>query len=53
MDFLAKGKKRKLRELSPSPDSEFERVFIWDLDETAVVYHSLLTGGFAAKFNKV
>ena len=26
-----------------------ERVFIWDLDETIILFHSLLTGTFATK----
>ncbi|XP_063990697.1 eyes absent homolog 4 isoform X2 [Diachasmimorpha longicaudata] len=29
-----------------------DRIFIWDLDETIVVFHSLLTGQFAAKHAK-
>ncbi|XP_020293036.1 developmental protein eyes absent [Pseudomyrmex gracilis] len=29
-----------------------ERIFIWDLDETIVVFHSLLTGQFATKYEK-
>ncbi|XP_025074724.1 eyes absent homolog 4 isoform X2 [Pogonomyrmex barbatus] len=29
-----------------------ERIFIWDLDETIVVFHSLLTGQFAQKHRK-
>jgi len=29
-----------------------ERIFIWDLDETIVVFHSLLTGQFATKHRK-
>lgn len=30
-----------------------ERVFIWDLDETIIIFHTLLTGGFANRYNKV
>ncbi|XP_078043583.1 eya transcriptional coactivator and phosphatase 2 isoform X1 [Augochlora pura] len=29
-----------------------DRIFIWDLDETIIVFHSLLTGVFAAKHQK-
>lgn len=29
-----------------------DRIFIWDLDETIVVFHSLLTGQFANKHGK-
>ncbi|CAH1391377.1 unnamed protein product [Nezara viridula] len=38
-----------LREL---PASNLERVFIWDLDETILIFHSLLTGSYATKFQK-
>lgn len=30
-----------------------ERVFIWDLDETIIVFHSLLTGVYSNRYNKV
>ncbi|KAL1115158.1 hypothetical protein AAG570_007189 [Ranatra chinensis] len=29
-----------------------ERVFIWDLDETIIIFHSLLTGTYATKYGK-
>lgn len=29
-----------------------DRIFIWDLDETIVIFHSLLTGQFASKHRK-
>uniref|UniRef100_A0A671N8X7 Eyes absent homolog n=1 Tax=Sinocyclocheilus anshuiensis TaxID=1608454 RepID=A0A671N8X7_9TELE len=29
-----------------------QRVFLWDLDETIIIFHSLLTGSFAQKFGK-
>lgn len=32
----------------PSPD----RVFIWDLDETIIIFHSLLTGLYANRYSK-
>nr|XP_023402437.1 eyes absent homolog 4 [Loxodonta africana] len=28
------------------------RVFVWDLDETIIVFHSLLTGSYAQKYGK-
>jgi len=31
---------------------EVDRVFIWDLDETIILFHSLLTGTFATKYVK-
>ncbi|XP_059510350.1 eyes absent homolog 3-like isoform X2 [Stegostoma tigrinum] len=37
---------------SPLPDNELERVFVWDLDETIIIFHSLLTGSYAQKFGK-
>ncbi|XP_038652386.1 eyes absent homolog 3-like isoform X1 [Scyliorhinus canicula] len=37
---------------SPAPDNELERVFVWDLDETIIIFHSLLTGSYAQKFGK-
>uniref|UniRef100_A0A8D8R7J3 Eyes absent homolog n=2 Tax=Cacopsylla melanoneura TaxID=428564 RepID=A0A8D8R7J3_9HEMI len=42
----------------PSPTSTIgghqikERVFIWDLDETIIIFHSLLTGSYASKHGK-
>ncbi|XP_075995394.1 protein phosphatase EYA3 isoform X1 [Genypterus blacodes] len=47
----AKGKGKKL-ENSPPADSDLERVFLWDLDETIIIFHSLLTGSYAQKFGK-
>uniref|UniRef100_A0A8C3A5C0 Eyes absent homolog n=1 Tax=Cyclopterus lumpus TaxID=8103 RepID=A0A8C3A5C0_CYCLU len=29
-----------------------QRVFVWDLDETIIVFHSLLTGSYAQKYGK-
>ncbi|XP_078362362.1 uncharacterized protein LOC144646591 isoform X6 [Oculina patagonica] len=36
----------------PEIDHNIERIFIWDLDETIIIFHSLLTGTFASKFGK-
>ncbi|KAL2080467.1 hypothetical protein ACEWY4_024260 [Coilia grayii] len=47
----SKGKAKKA-ENSQSIDSDLERVFLWDLDETIIIFHSLLTGTFAQKFGK-
>lgn len=33
--------------------SVLQRVFVWDLDETIIVFHSLLTGSYAQKYGKV
>lgn len=30
-----------------------ERVFIWDLDETIIIFHSLITGAYSNKYGKV
>ncbi|CAL4063224.1 unnamed protein product [Meganyctiphanes norvegica] len=37
---------------SPDPENKVERVYIWDLDETIIIFHSLLTGTYARTFNK-
>lgn len=29
-----------------------ERVFVWDLDETIIIFHSLLTGQYANRYSK-
>ncbi|KAG0414411.1 hypothetical protein HPB47_008425, partial [Ixodes persulcatus] len=48
------GRGRGRRQANPSPDPEnsLERVFIWDLDETIIIFHSLLTGTFAGRYGK-
>ncbi|XP_063968262.1 eyes absent homolog 1-like [Lytechinus pictus] len=38
---------------SPPPEDGLERVFVWDLDETIIIFHSLLTGSYATRFGKV
>ncbi|BFY99590.1 hypothetical protein BsWGS_02631 [Bradybaena similaris] len=37
---------------SPGPESDLERVFVWDLDETIIIFHSLLTGSYAQRYTK-
>ncbi|XP_062818541.1 eyes absent homolog 3 isoform X3 [Anolis carolinensis] len=48
------GKNRGKRKADPSSpqDNELERVFLWDLDETIIIFHSLLTGSYAQKYGK-
>lgn len=61
----AKGKARGRRQQNTSPTRSAlndtpsvesvkppERVFIWDLDETIIIFHTLLTGTFANRFTK-
>lgn len=36
-----------------SPSLSSQRVFVWDLDETIIIFHSLLTGTFASRYGKV
>ncbi|KAH0515038.1 Eyes absent-like protein 4 [Microtus ochrogaster] len=48
----SRGRGRK-NNPSPPPDSDLERVFVWDLDETIIVFHSLLTGSYAQKYGKI
>jgi len=37
---------------APSVDT-VDRVFVWDLDETVIIFQSLLNGTYAQHFNKV
>lgn len=60
------GRTRGRRHANPSPTRSIasdtgltsdavkppERVFIWDLDETIIIFHSLLTGKYAATYSK-
>uniref|UniRef100_A0A671MVD8 Eyes absent homolog n=1 Tax=Sinocyclocheilus anshuiensis TaxID=1608454 RepID=A0A671MVD8_9TELE len=39
-------------EIKHVSDVFLQRVFVWDLDETIIVFHSLLTGSFAQKYGK-
>ncbi|XP_065336966.1 eyes absent homolog 2-like isoform X1 [Cloeon dipterum] len=48
----SRGRNRRQNNPSPSPESSLERVFIWDLDETIIIFHSLLTGSYATRFGK-
>ncbi|XP_068603126.1 eyes absent homolog 3 [Brachionichthys hirsutus] len=47
----AKGKGKK-SDGCPPAETDLERIFLWDLDETIIIFHSLLTGSFAQKFGK-
>uniref|UniRef100_A0A4W4F8R8 Eyes absent homolog n=1 Tax=Electrophorus electricus TaxID=8005 RepID=A0A4W4F8R8_ELEEL len=51
-DGKARGRGRRNNNPSPPPDSDLERVFIWDLDETIIVFHSLLTGSYANRYGR-
>lgn len=44
---------KKARSSSPGPEGDIHRVFIWDLEETIVIFHALLTGAYAQRFGKV
>ncbi|VDP60960.1 unnamed protein product, partial [Schistosoma curassoni] len=33
-------------------DDKFTRIFIWDLDETLIIFHTLLTGYYAHRYGK-
>ncbi|XP_075709420.1 protein phosphatase EYA3 isoform X2 [Rhinoderma darwinii] len=46
-----RGKGKKSDASSPQ-HSDLERVFLWDLDETIIIFHSLLTGSYAQKYGK-
>uniref|UniRef100_A0A8C0X9W7 Eyes absent homolog n=1 Tax=Castor canadensis TaxID=51338 RepID=A0A8C0X9W7_CASCN len=51
-DGKLRGRSKRNSDPSPAGDSEIERVFVWDLDETIIIFHSLLTGTFASRFGK-
>jgi len=48
----AKNRANRKNPSSPGPDSQLERVFVWDLDETIIIFHSLLTSTFAQRYGK-
>ncbi|KAL8179449.1 UNVERIFIED_CONTAM: Eyes absent 2 [Gekko kuhli] len=51
-DGKLRGRSKRSNEPSPTADTEIERVFVWDLDETIIIFHSLLTGTFASRYGK-
>ena len=52
--FVGRGRTRTRKQTSsPGPEGDVDRVFIWDLEETIVIFHALLTGAFAQRFGKV
>ncbi|OXB68738.1 hypothetical protein ASZ78_012937 [Callipepla squamata] len=52
-DGKSRGRGRRNNNPSPPPDSDLERVFIWDLDETIIIFHSLLTGSYANRYGRL
>ncbi|KAI9555749.1 eye-absent 1-like protein [Daphnia sinensis] len=48
----ARNRNRRAPNPSPDPESNLDRVFIWDLDETIIIFHSLMTGSYASRFGK-
>ncbi|KAL7030597.1 hypothetical protein ACKWTF_006722 [Chironomus riparius] len=61
----SKGKARGRRQQNTSPTRSTlndtpsvdnvkppERVFVWDLDETIIIFHTLLTGSYPNRYNK-
>ncbi|XP_063315519.1 eyes absent homolog 2 isoform X1 [Pelobates fuscus] len=51
-DGKLRGRSKRNIDPSPTIDNEIERVFVWDLDETIIIFHSLLTGTFATRYAK-
>ncbi|GAB1289017.1 Eyes absent homolog [Apodemus speciosus] len=51
-NMTVKNRGKRKADSSSSQDSELERVFLWDLDETIIIFHSLLTGSYAQKYGK-
>ncbi|RUS83181.1 hypothetical protein EGW08_009038 [Elysia chlorotica] len=48
----SRSRGRSRTQPSPGPESDLERVFVWDLDETIIIFHSLLTGSYAQRYTK-
>uniref|UniRef100_A0A914X3X8 Eyes absent homolog n=1 Tax=Plectus sambesii TaxID=2011161 RepID=A0A914X3X8_9BILA len=48
----SKSKKKKAANPSPSPENQYERVFIWDLDDVCVLTDALTSGSYAHTFSK-
>jgi len=48
----SRGRIKRRNSGSPDLEAQVDRVFIWDLDETIILFHSLLTGTFATKYVK-
>lgn len=48
----SRNRNRRQPNPSPDPESNLDRVFIWDLDETIIIFHSLMTGSYASRFGK-
>lgn len=44
--------KTQQQQASPDPENHVERIFVWDLDETIIILHSLLTGTYAQRYQK-
>nr|CAH8870580.1 unnamed protein product [Trichobilharzia regenti] len=36
----------------PKSEDKFTRIFVWDLDETLIIFHTLLTGYYAHRYGK-
>ncbi|XP_048206590.1 eyes absent homolog 3 isoform X1 [Perognathus longimembris pacificus] len=51
-NMTGKNRGKRKADATSSQDSELERVFLWDLDETIIIFHSLLTGSYAQKYGK-
>uniref|UniRef100_A0A670Y5U0 Eyes absent homolog n=1 Tax=Pseudonaja textilis TaxID=8673 RepID=A0A670Y5U0_PSETE len=51
-DGKLRGRSKRSSDPSPAGDTDIERVFVWDLDETIIIFHSLLTGTFASRYGK-
>lgn len=45
--------KTQQQQISPELENHAERIFVWDLDETIIILHSLLTGAYAQRYQKV
>ena len=48
----SRGRGRRQNPSPPASESQLERVFIWDLDETIIIFHTLITGDYGAQYGK-
>ncbi|VEL39638.1 unnamed protein product [Protopolystoma xenopodis] len=47
------GQQQQTLPVQAGSDQRVTRVFVWDLDETIIIFNSLLTGQYAQRFGKV
>ncbi|XP_052122964.1 eyes absent homolog 2 isoform X3 [Frankliniella occidentalis] len=48
----SRGRGRRHNPSPPASETQLERVFIWDLDETIIIFHTLITGDYGVQYGK-